>query len=222
MRAFFRLVYGVVVCGSLDGLARPLDGVPERGATAADFAPRGWKVESTLAADLDGAAPEDLVVALLGPGDVDQQRALVWLHGQKAGGFTRVDTNMGLLACLDCLGVKGGSGAPDLSVSKRVLTVTSMGGSRESYSATHRFRLKRGLVRLIGVDHWDGDSLSGEARTRSENLLTGVTVVETQAATEDETGRPSGRKATKKTTRATPGPPVRLQDVTEFGSDGDR
>jgi hypothetical protein len=212
-----RALVALLVMTAVASQAKPLDGVPERGAAAADFAPKGWSVESTLAADLDGAAPEDLVLVLLGPGDVDQPRALVWLHGVKGGGFVRIDSNVGLLACLNCLGVKGGSGAPDLSVAKRVLTVSSMGGSRESYSATHRFRFEKGGVRLIGVDHGSGDSLRGEWTSRSENLLTGVTVVETQPAEEDESGRPTGAKPTKKTTRSAPSAPVLLRDVKEFG-----
>ncbi|MDX2015924.1 MAG: hypothetical protein SFW67_37365 [Myxococcaceae bacterium] len=213
------LTFFVIALAAVEAASRPLDGVPQRGASAADFAPGGWSVEATLQADLDGVAPDDLVIVLLGPGSVDQSRALVWAHALEGGGFTRIDSNVGLLACMNCMGVKGGSGAPDLSVSKRVLTVTSMGGSRESYSATHRFRFEQGLVRLIGVDHWDGDSLSGEGRSRSENLLTGVTVVETQPATEDEAGKPTGLKATKKTTRAKPKPPVALHEVREYGSE---
>lgn len=212
-----RLVAALSIVLAASAAAKPLDGLPAEGATAADFAPKGWKVESSLAADLDGVAPPDLVVVLLGPGDVDQPRALAWLHGRAQGGFTLIDSNVGVLACFQCLGVKGGDGAPELSVKKRVLTVSSMGGSRQSYSATHRFRFEAGLVRLIGVDHWNGDTLSGEGSTRSDNLLTGVSIVEEQSAEEDEEGKPTGRKRSKKTTRATPGPPIPLRDVKEFG-----
>ena len=212
-----RLLSALSVVLAASAAAKPLDGLQTEGATAADFAPNGWKVESTLAAELDGVAPPDLVVVLLGPGDVDQPRALVWLHGRAKGGFTLIDSNVGMLACFQCLGVKGGDGAPELSVKKRVLTVSSMGGSRQSYSATHRFRFEGGLVRLIGVDHWNGDTLSGEGSTRSDNLLTGVSIVEEQPAEEDEEGKPTGRKRSKKTTRSTPKPPVALREVKEFG-----
>lgn len=212
-----RLLSALSVVLAASAAAKPLDGLRTEGAAAADFAPKDWKVESTLSADLDGVAPPDLVVVLLGTGDVDQPRALVWLHGRAKGGFTLIDSNVGLLACFQCLGVKGGDGAPELSVKKRVVTVNSMGGSRESYSATHRFRFEGGLVRLIGVDHWNGDTLSGEGRTRSDNLLTGVSIVEEQPAEEDEEGKPTGRKRSKKTTRATPKPPIPLRDVKEFG-----
>ncbi|MDP3500944.1 MAG: hypothetical protein Q8S33_11445 [Myxococcales bacterium] len=212
-----RLLSALSVVLAVSAGAKPLDGLQAEGATAADFAPKEWKVESTLSADLDGVAPSDLVVVLLGPGDVDQPRALVWLHGRAKGGFTLVDSNVGLLACFQCLGVKGGDGAPELSVKKRVVTVNSMGGSRESYSATHRFRFEGGLVRLIGVDHWSGDTLSGEGRTRSDNLLTGDSIVEEEPPQQDEEGRPTGLKRSKKTTRETPKPPIPLRDVKEFG-----
>ncbi|MDP1917522.1 MAG: hypothetical protein Q8L14_14875 [Myxococcales bacterium] len=212
-----RLLSALSIVLAASVAAKPLDGVQSEGATAADFALKGWKVESTLSADLDGVAPPDLVVVLLGPGDVDQPRALVWLHGRAKGGFTLIDSNVGLLACMQCLGMKGGDGAPELSVKKRVLTVTSMGGSRESYSATHRFRFEGGLVRLIGVDHWSGDTLSGEGRTRSDNLLTGVTIVEEEPPQQDEEGKPTGRKPTRTTTRSPPKPPIPLRDVKEFG-----
>ena len=167
-----RLLSALSVVLAASAAAKPLDGLQTEGATAADFAPNGWKVESTLAAELDGVAPPDLVVVLLGPGDVDQPRALVWLHGRAKGGFTLIDSNVGMLACFQCLGVKGGDGAPELSVKKRVLTVSSMGGSRQSYSATHRFRFEGGLVRLVGArdpravlggrSAWLGEANEGE------------------------------------------------------------
>ncbi len=197
-------------------MARPLDGVPASGATAAAFAPKGWVVESTVEGDLNGDPTPDLIVVLLQEGKADRARAMLWLHGA-AKGFTLIDSNVGLVACSSCLGMKGGDAKPDLSITKKVLVVTQWGGSRESYGATHRFRLEKGVVRLIGVDHSDMDSLSGAGTTTSENLLTGVTVIEKTPPQTDENDRPTNAKPKKTTTKRRPTPLPAFNAVKEYG-----
>lgn len=201
---------------ALTTFAKPLEGVATSGATAADFAPKGWVVESSLTGDLNGDKLGDLVVVLIQEGDGDRSRALLWLHGA-AKGFTLVDSNVGLVACFSCLGMKGGDAKPELEIKKKVLVVTQWGGSRESYGATHRFRLEKGVVRLIGVDHSDMDTMTGEQNTRSENLLTGVTVVEKTPAQVDESGKETKAQAKKTTTKKKPAPLPAFNTVKEYG-----
>lgn len=201
---------------AVTAFAKPLEGAPASGATAADFAPKGWVVESSLAGDLNGDQTPDLVVVLIQEGDGDRSRALLWLHGT-AKGFTLVDSNIGLVACFSCLGMKGGDAKPELEIKKKVLVVTQWGGSRESYGATHRFRLEKGVVRLIGVDHSDMDTMTGEQNTRSENLLTGVTVVEKTPAQVDDNGKETNAKAKKTTTKKKPAPLHAFNEVKEYG-----
>ncbi len=196
--------------------AKPLEGVPSNGAVAADFAPKGWVVESSLQGDLNGDKTPDVVAVLIQEGDGDRSRALLWLHGAEKG-FTLVDSNVGLVACFSCLGMKGGDAKPDLEIKKKVLIVTQWGGSRESYGATHRFRLEKGVVRLIGVDHSDMDTMTGAGSTTSENLLTGLTVVEKTPAERDENDKPTNAKPKKTTTKKKPAPLPAFNAVKEYG-----
>lgn len=201
---------------AVTAFAKPLEGVASSGATAADFAPKGWVVEATLEGDLNGDKTPDLVVVLIQEGEGDRSRALLWLHGA-AKGFTLVDSNVGLVACFSCLGMKGGDAKPELEIKKKVLIVTQWGGSRESYGAVHRFRLEKGVVRLIGVDHSDMDTMTGAQNTRSENLLTGVTVVEQTPPQFDENGKETRAKPKKTTTKRKPTPLPAFNEVKEYG-----
>lgn len=201
---------------AVTAFAKPLEGVPSSGATAADFAPKGWVVESSLEGDLNGDKTPDLVVVLIQEGDGDRSRALLWLHGA-AKGFTLVDSNVGLVACFSCLGMKGGDAKPELEIKKKVLVVTQWGGSRESYGAVHRFRLEKGVVRLIGVDHSEMDTMTGASTTTSENLLTGTTIVEKMPPQVDENDKPITAKPKKTTTKKKPAPLPAFNAVKEYG-----
>ncbi len=203
---------GLLTLMATGAMAKPLAGVPTSGSTAAAFAPKGWVVESTLEGDLNGDPTPDLIVLLLQEGEADRSRALLWLHGGPKG-FTLIDSNVGLVACFSCLGMKGGDAKPDLSIKKKVLVVSQWGGSRESFGATHRFRLEKGVVRLIGVDHSELDSLSGAGSSTSENLLTGATVVEkTPPQAQDSRAKPK-----RTTTKKPPQPLPALNAVKEYG-----
>lgn len=201
---------------AVTAFAKPLEGVAASGATAADFAPKGWVVESSLQGDLNGDKTPDLVVVLIQEGDGDRSRALLWLHGA-AKGFTLVDSNVGLVACFSCLGMKGGDAKPELEIKKKVLIVTQWGGSRESYGAVHRFRLEKGVVRLIGVDHSDMDTMTGAGANASVNLLTGLTVVEQTPPQFDENGKETNAKPKKTTTKRKPTPLPAFNEVKEYG-----
>ena len=113
--------------------------------------------------------------------------------------------------------MKGGDATPELEIEKKVLTVTQWGGSRETSGATHRFRLEQGAVRLIGVDHSMMDTLTGAGSTISENLLTGLTVVEKTPPQVDQNDKPTGAKPKKTTTKKKPSPLPALSAVKEYG-----
>ena len=148
-----------------------------------------------------------------------RQRALVVLRG-KPGGFELLGTNVGLVACFQCLGIKGGDGEPQITIEKRVLVVSQLGGSRDAYGATHRFRLEKNGLRLIGVDHSSGDALTGASELRSENLLNGAVVVEKKPAQTDESGEPVKTRTAKtsKRSKVAVKPLPALEDVNEYGS----
>jgi hypothetical protein len=113
------------------------------------------------------------------------------------------------------MGVKGGDGAPELSIEKRVLVISQFGGSREYYGSTHRLRVEKEGLRVIGVDHSSGDSLTGQSAVASENLLTGAVVNETTPAVPEGGGDSPPTKKTKSKRPVKPLP--KLEDLKEYG-----
>lgn len=202
---------------ALSAWAAPLAGLPATGATTQAFVPAGWAVESETKADLDGDGLGDVVLVLLQQGDAERARAVVWLHAAKAGGLALIDSNRGLLACFSCLGMKGGDAAPTIDVKGPVVSFTQRGGSRDAYASTHRFRFEKRGVRLIGHDDSSMDTLTGANTSTSRNLLTGLTVVTSQAAERDDDDRPTGATPRTKRTRGKPPPVVLLRDVKGSG-----
>lgn len=195
-------------------LSVALPGVPQTGAAAEAFVPKGWAIESQLDGSLVTATSKDKVLVLLAnEGEGDRARAMVVLKGEKSG-FSLLGSNVGLLACFSCMGVKGGDGAPELSIEKRVLVISQYGGSREYYGATHRLRVEKEGLRVIGVDRSSGDSLTMESSLVSENLLTGAVVEEIQPPTPENGPEPKQQK--KRTKRAVK-PLPKLEDLKEYG-----
>jgi hypothetical protein len=191
-----------------------LPGVPQSGATAEAFVPKGWTIEAQLDGGLVTPTSKDKVLVLLADeGQGDRARALVVLKGEKSG-FSLLGSNVGLLACHGCMGVKGGDGAPELSIEKRVLVISQYGGSREYYGSIHRLRVEKDGLRVIGIDHSSGDSLTLQSSVVSENLLTGAVVEELQPPTPENGPEPKPQK--KKSKRAVK-PLPKLEDLKEYG-----
>jgi hypothetical protein len=149
--------------------------LPERGPSEAALLPRGWSVEDSVDADLDGDESSDrLLVLLQDEREVtDRHRALVVLL-RRGQGFVLGGRNFGLLPCWGCTGMKGGHGEPRLKVERGVLLVDQFGGSREVYASLQRFRWNRarGRFELIGRDTLLEDSADGSSTRTSCNLLT--------------------------------------------------
>lgn len=196
-------------------MAAALPGVPQSGERVEAFVPKGWTIESQLDGSLVTATSKDKVLVLLADeGQGDRARALVVLKGEKSG-FSLLGSNVGLLACHSCMGVKGGDGAPEMSIEKRVLVISQYGGSREYYGVTHRLRVEKEGLRVIGVDHSSGDSLTGESSSTSENLLTGAVVEEATPPMPEGGGDspPSKKKKSKRPVKPLP----KLEDLKEYG-----
>ena len=179
-------------------LSAALPGVPQGGATVDAFVPKGWTIEAQYDGALVSATSKDKVLVLLGDeAESDRPRALVVLKEEKSG-YSLLGSNLGLLPCHGCMGMKGGDGAPDVSIVKRVLVITQFGGSRSYYSATHRLRVEKEGLRLIGVDHTTGDSRTLESSSVSENLLTGAVVNESTPPTPEGGRAPTPKKTKEK------------------------
>jgi hypothetical protein len=192
-----------------------LPSFPSAGADVQAFVPQGWLLEARLEGDLDGDAFPDAVLVLVQSEATkdDRARALVVLQGQ-ARGYKLLGANGSLLATFGGAGVRGGDGAPTLSLTKRVLVVTQNGGSREFYGSTHRFRLqkKEGFV-LIGLDQSTGDSLNGATSSTSENFFTGDYETVEQGPQFDEDGKATPSPAKKTRSKKPVRPFTRFEDV---------
>jgi len=164
--------------------------VPRTAAALQGFVPKGWAIESKVEGDLDGDGAADAVLVLLqeeGQGDRERALVVVLRRGER---WALGGTNQGLLACLGCLGVKGGDGAPNNEIRRGVLAVHQYGGSREAYASVHRFRWNRvrGAFELIGLDTEGGDTLTGERSSSSCNLITGSCIETSTPPQVDEDG----------------------------------
>lgn len=151
-----------------------ISALPKRGATPGAFVPKGWSVEVTVEADLDADQNPDKVLVLLedGPED-DRERAAVVLLKRESG-YVLGGSNVSLLPCWGCSGVKGGYGTPSIEVRKGVLLVDQIAGSRNFTTRLSRFRWHRSrrVFELIGEDVHSGDAVTGESTDSSCNFLT--------------------------------------------------
>ena len=159
-------------------------------ASPAALVPAGWHVESRHQGDLDGDGVGDLVLVLQHAeheGTRDRALLVVAHHGKV---WKVLASNLGLLPCAGCAGVKGGDAAPGVTIERRVLTISLAGGSREWWSSVLRFRIEKrtGHLDLIGRDDSTGDSWTGAEHDRSTDYLTGAWVRTDQPPAPDDGG----------------------------------
>jgi hypothetical protein len=163
---------------------RPSD-VPARGARAADFVPRGWKVAMRAAGDLDRDARPDTVLHLVTADTPDdplytsapEGHALVVLLAQADGSLRRAGVAPELLE----------TGAPqyglELEIRGGVLAAEQSYGMTWVVNLTHRFRHDpaSGRFLLIGRDQYTYTRPLDRDDTVlvSENYLTGVRLTTT-------------------------------------------
>jgi hypothetical protein len=168
-----------------------ISALPKRGATPGAFVPKGWSVEVTVEADLDADQNPDTVLVLLedGPEDDRERAALVLL--KRDSGHVLGGSNVGLLPCWGCSGVKGGDGTPSIEVRKGVLLVDQIAGSRNFTTRLSRFRWHRSrhVFEWIGEDVHSGDAVTGESTDSSCNFLTRECVETVTPPQVDEEGR---------------------------------
>jgi len=195
--------------------AAPFSTPVRRAADPAAFVPAGYTIEESVDGELNGDALVDRVLVLLHDEreEGDRQRALVVLLRDKDGWFG-AGTNSTLVACFQCLGVKGGDATPEIAIAKRVISVTQFGGSRYYYGSTHRFRWSAGARRfqLIGLDSSAGDAILGSSTEESANYLTREIVTTTQPAQVNDAGDTLDAPAVVKRTRMRPAPLQSLED----------
>lgn len=165
--------------------------VPAEGRAAADFVPRGWKLEGEggeTTGDLNRDGAPDKVLRLVEDVPVERPdgvyntryRALVVLLAQTGGGFRRAAVATRLLGCTLCAGALGDPEGMNIRIEIRngVLNVNQLSGSREATDLTQRFRYDSasGRFALIGQDVETYDRLEGGSESVSTNYLTGLRV----------------------------------------------
>lgn len=178
-----------LACASLvhaqDAKPLSLSQVPLRADAPVLFAPRGWKIEKTVNADLNSDKVADAALVLVqntpakdAQGDpTPRQRALLMLL-REGKGWHRVGFNGEIL-----LGTRDGGAffgvvetPVTISIEKGVVIVEQESGSREVTSTTHRFqynRFRKGVF-FIGFDSVERDRGSGDVTSQSLNFLRGL------------------------------------------------
>lgn len=165
--------------------------VPAEGRAAADFVPRGWKLEGEggeLTGDLDKDGTPDKVLRLVEDMPVERPdgvyntryRALVVLLARAGGGFKRAAVATHLLGCTLCAGALGDPEGMNVQIEIKngVLKVNQLSGSREATDLTQRFRYDAasGRFAFIGQDVETYDRAEGGSESVSTNYLTGLRV----------------------------------------------
>ncbi|HEV7893644.1 MAG TPA: hypothetical protein VGP08_23720 [Pyrinomonadaceae bacterium] len=176
-----------------DDAPRYLDAklVPAEGRAAADFVPRGWRLEGDegeLTGDLNRDGAPDKVLRLVEDIAVERPdgvyntryRSLVVLLAQTGGGFKRAAVATRLLGCTLCSGALGDPEGMNVTIEIKngVLNVNQLSGAREATDLTQRFRYDVASARftLIGQDVETYDRLEGSSESVSTNYLTGLRV----------------------------------------------
>ncbi|MBN8217286.1 MAG: hypothetical protein J0L75_11640 [Spirochaetes bacterium] len=206
---------------ALPAFSKPFDLPALLSPTPQGLVPKGWSVELSVEGDLDGDGTNDIVLVLLRDAAPtgDRPRALV-VALRTSGAYRVVGRNRGLLADFQGLGIKGGDATPVVSIKRKVLNIEQTGGSRETYSSTHRFYLDetRSRLHFIGLDETFLDSVTGKEKTTSENLWTGDFIATRTPPQIDDEGKPTGAKTTSTNGHAAPKPLRVLEDVKKYGN----
>jgi hypothetical protein len=165
--------------------------VRERAAKAEDFAPEGWKVQSTATGDLNGDGQDDLALILredeltvsvhpTSDGPVQRQILALAFRDPVSQQFHLVQQDTTLWPPFDQWGSY--KGEPSIGIAKGGLLMTFEGGLQYgrdfgshhiALKAIYRFRYQQSAFRLIGAELDATKDLDGDPRHLSVNMLSG-------------------------------------------------
>lgn len=193
--------------------------LPAKAPRPTAFIPTGWMLEKQLSGDLNGDSRPDPVLMLVerpsatAP-EARRERALVVLLAEPTGQFRRVAASGTALYCTGCFqSDRGTGGAPELSISKGVLSVRHISGAQQTTDLTQRYRYeaKADRVQLVGESQLLSSRLKLDTTVRRLDYLTGQEQIEHITA---DPADPSGaRQVVTRKEGKVPTKPRYLEDV---------
>jgi hypothetical protein len=123
-------------------------------AVAVEQPPTGWTEEQRVEGDLDDNGRADRVLVLVGAeGEVSDERALLVQLADGDGGFRTLAFAPGVLPCVSCMGLLGGTGPEsyEVDIEDGKLLLWWSRGSREMVEAslTFAYDAERQSMRLV-------------------------------------------------------------------------
>ena len=162
--------------------------IPAAAASAAAFVPAGWRIESQVSGDLDGAGAPDIALVLRGrdaaaiipaemcenPFDTNPRILIVALAAP--GGYRRVVANHALIPRRDNACQMDWFSDGSIRIERGTLNLDlermmSAGGWDAGTTSFH-FQWRNGEIRLIGYDFSNARRNTGEFKSLSINFLT--------------------------------------------------
>jgi hypothetical protein len=190
--------------GEIPTLRKPAPVFPAQAASAAGFAPRGWKVEKAVKGDLNRDGRADLALILKGadtncilqpdgkPEPIDTNPRVVLVAFGTNAGFVRQVVGSKVIPRIDDPYMDDPLNPDTFAIRQNVLRMglsywRSMGGWT-TFSSTFSFRWDGKRMRLIGFDKDTTQRNSGQTEQLSVNLVSGF-VKATKGSIEDDSVR---------------------------------
>lgn len=197
---------GVILCVVLGTLSAQAQ---YEAATKQSFVPAGWSILAEAMGDLNKDSLVDVAVIVENPEECDfgKSRSLIILFkenktGDKYNFACRSDQ------AIMASGMGGTLGDPftSMEIKKGVLRIDFEGGSRETFSATHRYRYQQGAFYPIGATYTATDGPVSE--TFDYNISNGNIII---------TKKDASNKVNKKVTRRMQ--KINVPDLSRFDPD---
>jgi hypothetical protein len=190
--------------GEPPALHMPAATFPKRAASAAGFAPRGWKVEKAVKGDLNKDGRPDLAIVLKGadpncivqpdgtPEPMDTNPRVVLVAFGMSTGFSLQLVNSKVIPRISDPYMDDPLNLDAFTIRRNVLRLgltnwRSIGGWT-TFSSTFSFRWDGKRMRLIGFDQDTTHRNSGATEALSANLVTGILRTTTGSMEDDHVG----------------------------------
>ena len=162
--------------------------VPDKGDSVRDFVPSGWIIERELTPDLNGDSRPDVLLILIedlpkliGNRPNTRYRTMLILFREHNGALRRVALARRLLQCSTCAGMLSsfGDAEPNIQITKQVISVNWLRGSRDSVEVTLclKYNAKLKQIALISEKIEKVDRATGKSMKIGSDFLTGLQTI---------------------------------------------